>query len=93
VLAYFDDENKGYDLSPDLERDFTIIDDGDAIGITQSISGEHVQARWHFKDTDKIPKFKRHREAILKGAISYAEVKAWREKQMEAHPNGIEKKA
>ena len=75
VLAYFEDESLA-NISPDVERDFTIIDDGDAIGVTESINGQSMIARWYFKDDERKSRFNELRGSIIGNSKKFGEVKA-----------------
>lgn len=66
VLVYIDREDPGFSFSPDVSRDFTIIDDGRAIGVTVSY-GRALQAEWYFDDNARKGRFRDIRESLLRG--------------------------
>jgi hypothetical protein len=74
VLAYFDKEFEGFDLTPELIRDFSIIDEGEVIGITEVVEGGTGKARWHFKDLDKIGNLIKIRDSIISGSETLEKV-------------------
>jgi hypothetical protein len=67
VRLWFFDENP-VNFPPDIIRDFSIIDDGEAIGITEGVRGEEAQARWHFKDENKRGRFLRYKKLFIEGS-------------------------
>lgn len=77
VMAFIDDEDEMVDLPPALTRDFTIIDDGRAIAITQDFSPGRPAARWHFADTTKSPQILKTRAQLQNGSVA---LKAIRER-------------
>jgi hypothetical protein len=49
-------------------RDFTIIDGGEAIGITVAFTQNHLGARWHFKNGPTTAEYSRMRENMWKNS-------------------------
>jgi hypothetical protein len=77
VLLFFDKEFEGFDLTPDLIRDFSIIDEGEVIGITEGVVSGSGHARWHFKDLDRIGNLLKIRDLIISGSKTLREVEQW----------------
>lgn len=77
VLLYFDKEFEGFDLTPELIRDFSIIDEGEVIGITEGVVSGSGHARWHFKDPDKKGNLLKIRDLIISGSKTLRHVEQW----------------
>jgi hypothetical protein len=77
VLAYFDDEDELFQFSPDIARDFTVIDDGAAIGVTALIDPEVSEAQWFLRDNDRTGRFVSYSESLRKGSQRLDEVERW----------------
>jgi hypothetical protein len=77
VLAYFDEEDEGFKFSPDVTRDFTIVDDGDAIGTTEGVSAGQATARWYFRNRNKIANFLQLKQRLEAGSIPLAQLEDW----------------
>jgi hypothetical protein len=77
VLAYFDDEDELFEFSPDIARDFTVIDDGAAIGVTALIDREVPEAKWFLRDKDRTDRFVSYRESLRRGSHHLDAVEKW----------------
>jgi len=86
VLAYFDSEDDGFRFSPDIARDFTIIDDGDAIGVTEGILAESAKAHWYFNDKNRAGKFRGYQASLEAGGTSLEDLLEWWKKNKETTP-------
>ncbi len=76
VRLFFDDEDV-FQFSPDTARDFTVIDEGEIIAVTESFNPEQPQARWYFGDSDRQARFQKLREDLVRGSISLGQFEAW----------------
>jgi hypothetical protein len=56
VLLHFSDSSP-FDFPAEVSKDFTIIDEGAAIGITVSFGRDDLAAQWFIEDDSKIGKF------------------------------------
>jgi predicted acylesterase/phospholipase RssA len=74
VLAYFDDEDETFMFSPELSRAFTIVDDGEAIGVVELADREMPRARWYFGNEDRRAFFLGIFERIAQASIPLADV-------------------
>ena len=86
VRAYFDSEYPSFEFTADLARDFTVIDDGEVIGITEGIVSGIGQARWYFKDENKIGSILMTKAALEDGSVPFPEVKKWWDDETAAKP-------
>jgi hypothetical protein len=77
VLAYFNKENSGFQFSPDVTRDFTIVDEGEAIGSTETVSAGQATARWYFRNKNKTANFLQLKKGLENGSISLPELEDW----------------
>jgi hypothetical protein len=77
VLAYFDKEDRGFQFSPDVTRDFTIIDEGESIGSTESLSAGEAKARWYFRNRNKTANFIQLKKRLEAGSISLPQLEDW----------------
>ncbi|HEX8697556.1 MAG TPA: TIR domain-containing protein [Myxococcaceae bacterium] len=68
VRVYFDEEDRVFLFPADLGRDWTVVDDGNVIGVTRSM-GEFYEARWYFNDADQIARFLDYRRNLLKVSV------------------------
>src|SRR5262249_12982278 len=69
VRVYFDEEDDLFQFSADIAKDFTIIDNGDAIGVTERF--DPPESRWYFADEDRRQRFLGYQEALSRGSISF----------------------
>jgi hypothetical protein len=76
VLTFFDDEN-AYQFSPLVSRDFTVIDDGEVIGVTAKIDRETPEARWFLNSREHQPKFAEIRAQLEKLSLNWAAFDKW----------------
>ncbi|MEM8814340.1 MAG: nucleotide-binding protein [Pseudomonadota bacterium] len=67
AYCYFNLEDKDFDLSPDVGKDWTVIDDGDVIGITHDLGSPDpdIAATWHFCDDGRRGYFASQRDRLL----------------------------
>lgn len=77
VLVYFDEEDELFQFSPDIARDFTVIDDGAAIGVTALIDRDVPEAQWYLMDKDRTDRFVSYRESLRKGSHHLDAVEKW----------------
>jgi hypothetical protein len=75
VRLYFDEEDKTFNFPPDVSRDFTVIDKGEAIGITVSFGEGSTAAVWYIKDQNKRQRFLHICEALERGSIPFRDFK------------------
>jgi hypothetical protein len=92
-LVYIDDEDRAFDFPSDISRDFVVIDEGEAIGVTVSY-GTNLQAKWFFQDEDRKRRFARTCEALESGSKSLKSILDWWNNRpkpasgAEMHPEG-----
>src|SRR6266478_253811 len=77
VRLYFDEEDPNFNFPVDVGRDFTVIDDGEAIGITASFGGSSPTAIWFIKDEQRKPRFLKMRNSLLAGSVSFDSFYQW----------------
>jgi 3',5'-cyclic AMP phosphodiesterase CpdA len=74
VLAFIDDDSD-FDWPQELTRDFTVIDDGAAIGTTTAflnVSGEPLtQATWYFENTERMPQYETLIRTLMNESLDY----------------------
>lgn len=76
VYAYFDDEDDLFQFMPGVPRDFTIIDDGLAIGYTQYVIDlDRIESTWYIGQNDQSDRFNSIRKSLIRGSENFAEVK------------------
>lgn len=66
VRLYFEDEDQSYDFPSDLYKDFTIIDNGAAIGVTMSFGGQGLSAEWYFDNDEMKGRYLSARKELLR---------------------------
>jgi hypothetical protein len=71
VRVYINQEDKLFDFSTDYSRDFTIIDGGAVIGLTQSYGLGNLRALWHFGNTALAGRLRNAREALTRNSIPF----------------------
>lgn len=68
VRIYISNERMKYSLPSEIQKDFTVIDDGDAIAVTTAFltidKKEKTQATWYFSNKQRYPQFKRTVERL-----------------------------
>lgn len=74
VLLYFDRENPSFLFPPDVGTDWTIIDEGKAIGVTRQM-GDFYEAQWYFRDEDQANRFLGFEMRLRLGSISLSDWK------------------
>jgi hypothetical protein len=74
---YIDQEDEAFSFPVDISRDFTVIDHGRAIGVTQTFGGEHLSARWYFDDERRKQLFDHYRKALEAGSIDFSDFNEW----------------
>jgi hypothetical protein len=57
VRLHFSDGAKLFKFPPDISRDFTVIDHGEAIGITVSFGEPNLAAEWYIHDENQKQRF------------------------------------
>ncbi len=77
VFAYFDKEDDLFRFAEDMPRDFTIIDDGLAIGITTSINRNSIGSSWYIGHENKRKYYESIKGSLLHGSRPFNEVKKW----------------
>ena len=83
VRAYFDQEDKSFLFDPDISRDFTVIDNGEAIGVTLKFTfreGENdgdLRARWYFQHEGRRPIFQSLQQGLTKHSESIDDFSKW----------------
>lgn len=77
VLVYLDEEDKGFAFPQDLIRDFTIIDNGEAIGLTESFGRNNNSARWHFNNKAIADKYSHIRQSLINGSEPFNVFQTW----------------
>lgn len=74
VRLYFKNSDPLFQYPSDISEDFTVIDNGSAIGMTVKFGEEsQLTAKWYFNDSRMISRFRRIVEALRDGSISYAD--------------------
>jgi hypothetical protein len=81
VLLYFSDESSVL-LPTDISKDFTVIDHGEAIGITMSFGGNNLAAEWHIQAQNRKERFEGLCKALLHGSEQFAKFRQWWEKDV-----------
>jgi hypothetical protein len=75
VYAFIDDESQ-FDWPQELTRDFTVVDDGAAIGVTTAFllgpqSEQQTQAKWYFENAGRIGLFQDVIRTLVRESIDY----------------------
>jgi len=79
VRVWIDDEDAFFDFPPLLSRDFTNIDDGEAIGITLVLKGVDQKAEWHFNDDPLLQTCRQVEAGLIRGSKPLDEfLQTWR---------------
>lgn len=73
IRVWIDSEDPAFDFPPLLSRDFTIIDEGAAIGITQKVDGDEISARWYFRSEEFTPICCEVADRLKRGSIKFAD--------------------
>lgn len=74
VRIFIDKDVKALDLVQSNQNDFTIIDDGAALGLTQRFARDEIAAEWHFSSSSaRVSKYKILRDELLKWSKTLAE--------------------
>jgi len=76
VLLYFTDES-AFSLPADISKDFTVIDHGEAIGITISFGGDNLAAEWHIQAQNKKQRFEGICHTLVQGSEQFAKFRQW----------------
>ena len=77
VYVYLDKEDPAFNFPIDITKDFTIIDNGEAIGITETFDPDHNRAIWYFGRNEKrAGRFRDISNSLLNGSITYQQFKA-----------------
>jgi hypothetical protein len=73
AYCYFNREDTTYDFSPDTGKDWTVVDDGDVIGVTHDLGGPsaEVAATWYFGDQGRKDFFAEQRDRLLRVCTFY----------------------
>jgi hypothetical protein len=74
VIIYFDREDPTFLFPADVGTDWTIVDEGSAIGVTRQM-GELYEAQWYFNDRDQSERFLDFEQRLRAGSIS---IDQWR---------------
>lgn len=75
VRVYINQEDKLFDFSTDYSRDFTIIDGGAMVGLTQSYGLGNLRAEWHFGDAVLAGRLRFAKEALTRNSIPFPQFK------------------
>lgn len=81
VRAYFDEEDALFQFTPQIPKDFTIIDGGVAIGLSQRFDMDVPEAHWYFGNDDLLAKFEDVRQNLLRGSMPLSEFEKSRAQQ------------
>jgi hypothetical protein len=73
VLIFIDQEYPAFDFPPDVTRDFTIIDEKSAIGITSSFGQNKLAADWYFDNEAKFKNLNYIQTSVIKGSYPFDE--------------------
>src|SRR5262249_10104394 len=76
IVRVFIDEEQFFDFPEGVSRDFSLTDDGEVIGITNSYGTDQLEATWHFRDAVKARVLKNIRDQLLRSSDSLDEVEA-----------------
>ena len=86
VYVYVDSVYPGFEYPPDnVESDWTMIDDGKAIGITKTIDSRRNEAYWYFNNQGKAKEYKELRDSLLELAVPLDD---WLLSQKALNPTG-----
>jgi hypothetical protein len=67
VLVFIDKEYPAFDFPPDVTRDFTIIDEQTAIGITSTFGSNKLSADWYFDNEAKFKNLHYIQSSVVQG--------------------------
>ena len=65
-----------HSLPADVGTDWTIVDDGSAIGVTRQM-GDIYEAQWYFNDENQAERFLDFEKRLREGSIS---LQQWKER-------------
>ena len=71
VRIYFDKEDDYFQFPSDITRDFTLIDDGDVIGITETFSLDNYSSVWHFHNQNLSNRLKNVKSSLLSTSMKF----------------------
>ena len=68
IKIYIDDEDPSFHFDANISRDFTIVDDGEMVGLTQAYGRRNLSAKWRFRDESLAHRLEKHARYLLDGA-------------------------
>jgi hypothetical protein len=72
VRVYFDSRGRGFSYeATNIESEWHMIDDGQAIGVTKSIEPGAIEVHWFFADKEQIDKYKWLKAGLLNWSITF----------------------
>lgn len=77
VRIHFDNEDRFFSFPPNVSRDFTIIDNGKAVGVTESFGRQNNSARWYFNNAKIANQLQQISESLVNGSQSLKKFQAW----------------
>jgi hypothetical protein len=72
VRVHFSDEGTTFQLPPDIGNDFTVIDDGEAIGVTLALGADQLAATWYIQDENRKQRFKITCEGLIRDSEDFS---------------------
>ena len=75
VRVYLNQEDKLFNFSTDYSRDFTVIDSGAVVGLTQSYGLGNLRAQWHFGDAVLAGRLRHAKDALTRNSIAFPQFK------------------
>jgi hypothetical protein len=76
VLIYLDREDPTFLFPADVGTDWTIIDEGNAIGVTRQM-GDVYEAQWYFNDESQAERFRDFEQRLRRGSMT---LQQWKER-------------
>ncbi len=75
--VYIDGEDKNFQFPADVSKDFVVIDQGSAIGVTISYGRNEMSANWYFQDDERKSAFLQRVSSLKQGSKSVGEILEW----------------
>jgi hypothetical protein len=73
VRVHLSDESKVFTLPPEIGNDFTVIDNGEAIGVTIALGSDRLAATWYVQDKDRKQRFELTCDALIRDSEDYSQ--------------------
>lgn len=81
VRLFFSEEFKQFPWPAEVSRDFTIIDNGEAIGITLSFGSNNLVAEWYVQNHNRKQQFEGFRRMLVQASEALSTFHDGRTKQ------------